>query len=417
RAVLAGRASGHADLSAMALQAKGRLLVEAGRIVEGLALLDEAMVAVVNGELSPLFTGWVYCNVLSACHDLADLRRAGQWSDAAMRWCDQLQDGLLYPGICRLHVVELACLRGHWPVAEAEARRACAELTAHDPRYAGEAFYLAGELRRLAGDLDGAQEAFTHAHQLGRSPQPGLALVRLAQGRGEAAAKALDLALTPGPTSPLRRAQLLAARADVALEAGDGAAARAAADGLRAVARSVASPYLEAAAAATEGVVLLAEGDVTGACERLGAAVDAFRHLGLPYEGARARTGLGRAARAAGDEDTAVLELRAALSAFEDLGAAADAAGARAALGDPVPARPAVPDRAEPAPAPPGGRLTDRELEVIRLLSRGHTNREIASTLVLSEHTVARHLGNIFAKLGVATRSAATAYAYEHGLV
>ncbi len=181
RALEVARAAGDPDLTAMALQARGRMLVACGQPREGMALLDEAMLAAVNGELAPLFTGWVYCNVLSTCHDVADLRRAGEWNDAAMRWCEQLRDGAFYPGICRLHVVELACLRETWEAAEAHARRACGELTAHDPRFAGEAYYLTGEMRRLMGDLDGAQEAFTQAHQLGRLPQPGLARVRLAQ--------------------------------------------------------------------------------------------------------------------------------------------------------------------------------------------------------------------------------------------
>ncbi|MBW3651575.1 MAG: LuxR family transcriptional regulator, partial [Actinobacteria bacterium] len=214
-----------------------------GQPREGMALLDEAMLAAVNGELAPLFTGWVYCNVLSTCHDVADLRRAGEWNDAAMRWCEQLRDGAFYPGICRLHVVELACLRGTWETAEAEARRACGELTAHDPRFAGEAYYLAGEMRRLVGDLDGAQEAFTQAHQLGRLPQPGLARVRLAQDRPDAAAKGLRLALDAGPSSPLHRAQLLAATAHAELRLGTRDAARAAAAELVSIAGTVDSPW------------------------------------------------------------------------------------------------------------------------------------------------------------------------------
>lgn len=170
-----------------------------------MALLDEAMVAVINGELRPLFTGWVYCAVLGVCHDVADLRRAAEWTDAALRWCGRLNDGVLYPGLCRIHRVELACLMGAWATAEAEARRACDELLAHDPRYAGEAVYLAAELARLRGDLDTAETGFRRAHELGREPQPGLALVWLAQGRAAAAVAALRLALEPGPSAALAR--------------------------------------------------------------------------------------------------------------------------------------------------------------------------------------------------------------------
>ena len=281
RALEIGRDADNADLAAMALQTRGRMLVALGQPREGMALLDEAMLAAVNGELDPLFTGWVYCNLLSTCHDVADLRRAGEWNDAAMRWCEQLRDGAFYPGICRLHVVELACLRGTWEAAEANARRACAELTAHDPRFAGEAYYLAGEMRRLVGDLEGAQEAFAQAHQLGRLPQPGLARVRVAQDRPDAAAKGLRLALDAGPSSPLHRAQLLAAMAEAELRLGHrdwtdatGAtppresAARAAAAELVAIAGILDSPFLAAMAAATEGEVLLADDDAVGALAR-----------------------------------------------------------------------------------------------------------------------------------------------------
>jgi DNA-binding CsgD family transcriptional regulator/tetratricopeptide (TPR) repeat protein len=409
RALDAGRAAGSPDLMAMALQAQGRMLVAVGRSDEGMAMLDEAMLAAVNGELGPLFTGWVYCNVLSTCHDLADLRRAGEWNDAAMRWCDQLRDGAFYPGICRLHVVELACLRGAWQTAEAEARRACGELTAHDPRFAGEAYYLAGEMRRLVGDLGGAQEAFTQAHQLGRLPQPGLARVRLAQGRPEAAAKALRRALDPGPSSPRSRAQLLAARVEAELGVDDREAARAAAGELASIGSSVGGPFLAAMAAAAEGEILLAEGDVEAALARSSDAMSVFRQLELPYEAALAQVCLGLAARGAGDDDSVALELRAALATFEHLGAGPDAERVRALLA-PVPASAADGEAATAT-------LTPRELEVLRRVATGETNRQIAAALFVSEHTVARHVSNTLSKLGVGSRAGATAYAFRHGLV
>lgn len=399
-AVALGYATGDADLTAMALQAKGRALVACRRLDEGLSALDEAMVAVVNGELAPLFTGWVYCNALSACHDLADLARAVEWSQAAMRWCDDLHAGRLYPGICRLHVVELATLRGTWETAASLAERACAELTSHDPRYAGEAHYLIGELHRMAGDLDLAEEAFTRAHQLGRVPQPGLARVRTAQGRLDAAVNAVQLALDPPPPAPLRRVELLVALADARLAADDLDAASDAAAEIAEVTRHVDSDYLDALALTTEARVLLARGDGAAACRRAGEAMRRFQALGLPVELARARVVRGAAARLVGEPDMARLDLAAAGETFRSLGAEPEHRQVAALLADTTPSP-----------------LSARETEVLRLVARGDTNKEIAAELVVSEHTVARHLSNIYTKLGVGSRSAATAFAVEHALI
>ena len=400
RAVEVGYATGDADLTAMALQAEGRALVTCGRLDEGIAALDQAMVAVVNGELAPLFTGWVYCNALATCHDLADLSRAVQWSEAAMRWCEDLRDGRFYPGICRLHVVELASLRGTWEAAAALARQACDELTSHDPRYAGEAHYLIGELHRMTGDFGLAEEAFTTAHQLGRIPQPGLARVRMGQGRHDAAVKGLRLALDAGCSAPLRRIELLAALAEAHLAVDDIDAAAADAAAMTDVAREVTSDYLEAVALTAEARVLLARREAAGACRCAGQATERFQALGLPYDSARAREVRGVAARLIGDPDTAQLELTAAHETFRSLGAEPDKRRVAALLGN-------------AATSP----LSSREMEVLHLVARGCTNREIASQLFISEHTVARHLSNIYTKLGVGSRSAATAFAYENALI
>ena len=400
RAVEIGAATGSADLLAMALQAKGRALVASGQFDEGLRALDEAMVAVVNGELAPLFTGWVYCNALSTSHDLADLARAVEWSEAAMRWCAHLHEGRLYPGICRLHVVELATLRGTWEAATGWARQACDDLTSHDPRYAGEAHYLIGDLHRVKGDLDLAEEAFTRAHQLGRLPQPGLARVRMAQGRHDGAIKGLELALDPPPWAPLRRTELLAALVDARLAIDDIDAAADAAARMAQVAQECASDYLDAVVSTTEARVLLAQGDGAAACRCAGEAVERLQMLGLPYGVARARAVRGAAAGLMGDADTAQLELSAALATFRELGAAPEEREVIALLTD--------------EPASP---LSAREIEVLRLVARGDTNREIAGALFVSEHTVARHLSNIYTKLGVGSRSAATAFAYERALI
>lgn len=400
RAVEVGQVVGDADLLAMALQGKGRALVACGRFDEGLSALDEAMVAVVNGELAPLFTGWVYCNALSACHDLADLARAVQWSEAAMRWCDELHDGRLYPGICRLHVVELATLRGRWENAATLAEQACDELTSHDPRYAGEAHYLIGELHRMTGDLDLAEEAFTRAHQLGRAPQPGLARVRMAQGRLDAAVNGLRLALDPVPSAPLLRIELLAALADSHLAVDDIDAAAEVAAEMAEVAREAESDYLQALALTTEARVLLARGEGATACRCAGEAAKRLQVLGLPYDGARARVVRGAAAQLIDERDTAQMELAAARETFRALGAEPEERQVDALLGDTTPSP-----------------LSAREVEVLRLVARGNTNKEIAAELFVSEHTVARHLSNIYTKLGVGSRSAATAFAHEHALI
>lgn len=288
-AVEVGEGTGDPDLLAMALQAKGRALIGGGRTAEGVSALDEAMIAAVNGELAPLFTGWVYCNALATCHDLADLRRASEWCDAAARWCDGLLQGRLYRGLCRIHVVELASLRGTWDTARELAQQACDELTSHDARYAGAAHYLIGELHRLTGDLDLAEEAYIRAHELGYDPQPGLARVRVAQGRVEAALRSLRLAVDPPRGAPLRRAELLAALVDTCVEIGAPDAAREAASALAAVAREVPSEYLAAVATVSEASAQLAGGDAGGACNTAAGAVVRFGQLGLPYHEARAR--------------------------------------------------------------------------------------------------------------------------------
>jgi ATP/maltotriose-dependent transcriptional regulator MalT len=399
RAVHIGRAASDRDLVAMALQTLGRLLIAVDRVAEGVALLDEAMVAVINGELRPLFTGWVYCAVLGACHDVADLRRAAEWTDAALRWCDGLGDGRLYPGLCRVHRVELACLQGAWATAEREAQRARDELLAHDPRYAGEAMYLTAEIHRLRGRLEDAEAGFRRAHELGRDPHPGLALVWLASDRPAVAAASLRLALQPGPSAPLARAGLLAAlvEAEVAVGALDRAAT--AVRELRVIASGTSSPYLEAIAAFRDGIVRLARHQTGDALAHLRRARALLLELAMPYEAAKVQVELARAAHRAGDGNTAQLELRAAQATFRRLGAARELAASERLLRDEVAT---------------SGPLTRREVDVLRLVARGRTNREIGSALAISEHTVARHLSNIFRKLGVTSRAAAIACVYEH---
>ena len=401
-AVAIGREFGDSDLVAMAVHTEGLVLLDLGRIDEGLAKMDEAMAAVIAGELSAYFTGIIYCSLIDACLELSELRRAGEWSDAAQVWCDALPEGSSFPGMCRANRAQLARLRGAWAQAETEAARAAEELLPVEPGLAAPAFRQLGEVRLRAGDLAGAEEAFATAHELGFDPQPGLAFVRAAQGKLDAARAAVAGSLDgerPGP----QRARLLAAAVELAVAAGEPGEAAAEAEELGALAGSTGILLYGAMARTAAGSIALAEGDLPTALARLRNASAVWQELKLPYEGARARALYGRALRASGDEDGAQLELRAALATFTKLGAAleVEATSALVAGGE--------------AAGFPGG-LTPREAEVLRLVAAGKTNRDIAVELVISEHTVARHLQNMFAKLGVSSRSAATAYAYEHGL-
>jgi DNA-binding CsgD family transcriptional regulator len=393
-----GERFGDRDLLGMTIHLQGLILIASGRTGEGVTMLDEAMTSVVAGELSDYFTGAIYCNVIDACLGIADVRRAAEWSEAAQRWVASIPPESPYPGLCRINRATVASLRGDWSEAEAEAMRAAEELS-YNPSLVAEALYQAGDIRRRLGDLAGAEEAFERAAELGKDPQPGLALLRLAQGKVDAALAALRVAGDPG--NPLARARRLWALVDAALAAGDTETARSAAAELDGMAEGADALVFDASASTVRGSILLAEGDGSGALPILRHACRVWQDLRLPYEGARARILCGLALRSVGDEDDARLELRGALAAFERLGATMDAVRASDLL-------------AEPKTLPRG--LTAREAEVLRLVAAGKTNRDIAVELVISEHTVARHLQNMFVKLGVSSRSAATAFAFEHDL-
>jgi ATP/maltotriose-dependent transcriptional regulator MalT len=400
RAAALGRRYEDRELVLLARYVEGCVRLKQGSVSEGMALLDEAMLAAIQGELPPMVIGEIYCNLIDACFELGDLRRAGEWTEGLRHWSETHQPQSVYPGMCRVRHAGVLHLRGEWSEAEEEARRACGELLDMNPRVAAEGFYEIGAIRGRTGDLVGAEEAFRRASELGREPQPGLALVRLAQGNAEGAAAAIRGALAQESSNRLGRAKLLAAQVEVAIAADDLETALAADQELTAIAGDYGSPALEAAAAMARGGLQLAQDDATAALRTLRRAWQLWHALDCPFEAAGARRLLGLACRKGGDEEGAELALSAAHATFQRLGATLEAAWTAELLG---------------GGSLPGG-LTEREVEVLRLVAAGKSNREIADKLYISVKTVARHLSNIFFKLNVSSRTAATAFAYTHGI-
>jgi ATP/maltotriose-dependent transcriptional regulator MalT len=399
-AVDLGRRLGSADVEAEALQTLGRILIDQGDAADGLAHLDEAMLFAVEGRLGPYATGKVYCSLISACEALGDLRRASEWTEATTRW-SQRHPFAVFPGLCRVHRASALRWHGAWADAEHEATLACEELASLNVPNAAAGFVEIGEIRLRLGDLDGAESAFRRASELGGRPPAGQALLRLAQNRMEAAASIIRDALEAETWNRLLRARLLVVAAQIAIAAGDLDDAAAFVDELEAVATDYDSPILLASAATARGRLHLASGDAASACSTLRAALGRWQELSVPHEVATAHTLLGLACRHRGDHEAAVTAFAAATSVFDQLGAALDARLVR--------------DLTSPRSLPGG--LTGREAEVLRLVAAGHTNRDVAASLYLSEKTVARHLSNIFTKIGVSSRAGATAYAFERGIV
>lgn len=401
-----GERFGDADLLAMAVHEQGFALVRQGRVAEGLRLLDETMVAVTAGELSPIVTGLVYCNVIAGCQEIYETRRAQEWTAALTRWCEQQPDMVAHTGLCLLHRAELMELHGAWPDALEEAQRAGERFAQRaqgmNEAATAQAVYRQGEVHRLRGDFATAEEAYREASRGGWEPQPGLALLRLAQGKNAAAAAAIRR-VAGETTQPLKRARLLPAYVEIMLAVGDLEAAHSACRELEEVSETHEVEVLGAMVAQARGAVSLAEDDARAALVALRHAWRVWQELEAPYEAARVRVLIGLACRQLEDDEMAALELEAARGVFAKLGAAPDLARVDS-----------LAPRAE-SDAPHG--LTQRELEVLRLVAAGESNRAIASELVLSEHTVARHLQNIFAKLGVSSRTAASAFAFENELV
>jgi DNA-binding CsgD family transcriptional regulator len=395
-----GRRFGDADLVAQGLVCQGRLLMYSGQVPEGLALLDEAMVGVAAGELSPIFAGNVYCAMIEACQEVMDFGRASAWTSALARWCDSQPDLVPFTGQCAVHRGQILRLRGAFAEALEEfelARRRYAASGAQAA--AGLALSEGGDVQRIRGDFGLAESSYELAAGFGHEPQPGLALLWLARGRTPAALAAIRRLLAEVP-DPVNRSRLLPAATEILVAGSCLDEAEEVAGDLTKIAEAFGCTGLRAMAAYCAGLVALAAGDPDRALPAARLATQLWNGLQAPYEVARARVLIGRSLRSLGDEDSATAELTAALQTFTGLGATT--------CRDEV-ARLLRRDA-------PGG-LTQRELEVLRLVAAGNSNTAVAQHLVLSDKTVARHLSNIFTKLAVPSRTAAVAYAREHDLL
>jgi DNA-binding NarL/FixJ family response regulator len=385
-----GRRFDEPDLVAVGLHGEGRALIKSGHVVDGLALVDEAMVTVLNGRLTPLWSGNLYCHTIAACHEVAEVRRMSRWTDLAERWLTTLPAAVVFGGLCGVHRAQLLLLRGAWDEAEQRALRLVADLDAYRIDYAAEAWYVVAEARRLRGDPRAAA-AYDETHARGRDPQPGRALLRLQEGDAAGAATSIRAAVAAAGPDPLRRAPLCAAGVEIAVAAGRLDDAAAAASELAATAATYATSGLEAMAAAARGAVLLAEGGAEEALPVLRDACRRWQELGAAYDAAGTCVRLAEAYRALGDAASAAAEVARAQATYERLGAH------------------------QPAPDSPDG-LTGRECEVLSLLADGRSNRQIGEELYISDRTVARHLTNIYHKIGVTSRTQAARYAIDHGM-
>jgi DNA-binding CsgD family transcriptional regulator len=399
-AVAIGERCQDIDLTAAARHLQGRAAIHQGQVEPGLKLLDETMLAAVGGELSPIMTGLMYCAVIEACREVYEFPRACEWTFALSRWCEQQSEMVAFTAVCLVHRAEIMQFHGAWPDAFAEACRACERCRQSARKPPGAALYQQAEIHRLRGECTKADKTYRDASRLGYEPQPGLALLRLAQGRTDAAAAAIRRLLI-ATTDRLRRARLLPAYLEIMLAVGDVENSGHACQELQALAEAFDTDVLRALAKQAHGACALRHGDPQAAIAPLRRAFELWERLEAPYDAARVRVLLGQACQLLGDDEAAGLEFDAARSVFTQLGAQPDL--------DRL-------DAARPPTSPPGP-LTARERDVLRLIAAGLTNKAIAAELFVSERTIDRHVSNILCKLDVPSRAAATAYACDHNLI
>ncbi|OAE03643.1 helix-turn-helix transcriptional regulator [Arthrobacter sp. OY3WO11] len=389
------------DLAAFGLLGAGQSTLALGRAEEGLGMFDEVMVAVTAGELSAVPSGIIYCAVIGNCQVAFDLERALEWTAALDSWCRERPDTMAFSGQCQAHRAELFLLHGAWSEALEAAAVAQGRSTKGDPWALYGGYYQQAEVQRLTGNLDAAEASYRHAARSGHEPQPGLALLALARGDAHQAQSMIRRAA--GLADIATRRHLLPALVQIELAVPDLTAARQAAEELATFARECPRPMIRAVAGQADGAVTLEERDPAAAAQVLRQAWQLWLELGVPFQAACCRVLIGRACRDLGDETSALMEFEAAHAEFLELKAAPAAAWAASLM-----------DHGEGGGV--AGPLTRREAEVLRLVASGQGNRKIAAELYLSEKTVARHISNIFLKLGLSSRAAATRYAFEHGL-
>lgn len=390
------------DLITFGRLGSGQALIRQNYIEKGTALFDEVMVAVVTDEISPIVAGIAYCAVIDTCQKIYDLRRAREWTEALSRWCDSQPDLIPYRGQCLVRRAEIMQLHGNWPEAMNEVEQACQLSQTSSPPATGEAFYRQAELYRLQGKFSKAEKGYQKASKWGKNPQPGLALLRLAQGKIEAAKTAIR-PIMDEDQDRISRSRILPAYIKIMLAAEELHSAEERANELSEIAAELGAPLLKAIAVRAEGRILLTNTKPGAALKKLRRSWSLLKQIEASYESACTQLLIGIACRELGDEDTAQMELKAAKQVFQQLGAEPDFARADSLI--------------QKTPPKQTHGLTPRELEVLGLLSTGKTNKAIADELFISERTVDRHVSNILGKLQVSSRSAATAYAYKHNLV
>lgn len=397
-----GNRFGNLDLMTLGRLGSGQALIRQNKIDEGTSLFDEIMVAVVSDEISPIVAGIVYCAVIETCQNIYDLRRAIEWTDALSRWCNAQPDLIPYRGQCLVRRAEIMQIHGDWPDAMNEIERACQLSPASRPPATGEAFYRQAELFRLQGRYSKAERAYRQANEWGRNPQPGMALLRLAQGQTDAA-KTIIQQVEDESQDRIKRSRILPAFVEIMLATNESGPAQDSARELTEIADEFEAPFLKAIASRAEGNVLLANASPRASLKKLRHSLSVFKKIRALYESARTQTFIGIACRELGDYDTAEMELTTAHRVFQRLGAKPDLEKVESLLQKPLSNK--------------SHGLTPRELQVLRILATGKTNKDIAEELFISERTVDRHVSNILGKLDVESRAAATAYAYEHKLI